>query len=257
MTWWERIFGDEHVWALLEGGPSASLAERQTAFVAGAIPIRPGTRVLDIGCGSGWLSAGLAGRGAVVTGVDSSPAMAKRCQRLASETVGFTFLKADFSELHFDQEFDAVLCWGNVIGYTTRDKDADLLRSLRRALRPEGRILLDFHNSAFYRANTLGKRWHELQSHHLLEDTGYDETDRRLVIRSILVPRTGGNIEEYAYRLLHYEPEEIRALLRQLGFSDVAFYGDANASKDGPLFSQEGYTEQSHVMIVAATREQG
>jgi SAM-dependent methyltransferase len=254
MTWWENIFGDERVWSLLEGGPSPSMAERQTAFVASVIRVRPGLRVLDIGCGCGWLSAGLARRSAVVTGVDSSPAMAQRCRRLASETTGFTLIKADFAELDFDHQFDAVLCWGNVIGYTTRDADIRLLRCLERALRPGAMILLDLHNSVFYRTHTLGKRWHELQEHYLLEDSSYDQIERRLVIRSILVPKTGENVEEYAYRVLHYEPEEIRAVLQQLGFSDITFYGEAHASKDGPLFSPDGYTEQSHVMIVSGNK---
>ena len=255
MAWWERIFGDERVWSVLEGGPSPTMAARQTAFVADAIGLRPAIRVLDVGCGTGWLSAGLCARGAVVTGVDSSPAMAQRCQRLASETTGFTFLKTDFAELDFDHQFEAVLCWGNVIGYTARDVDARLLRSLSRALVHGGVMLLDLHNSAFYRTHTLGRRWHELPEHYLLEDSGYDQAERRLVIRSIVVPKGGGNVEEYEYRLLHYEPEEIRTLLQELGFRGVTFYGDANASRGGPLFSPEGYGEQSHVMIVSGAKQ--
>ena len=71
------------------------------------------------------------------------------------------------------------------------------------------------------------------------------------MIRSVLIPKTGGNVEEYAYRLLHYEPREIRTVLEQLAFSGVTFYGDAQASNDEPLFSSDGYAEQSHVMIVS------
>ena len=159
--------------------------------------------------------------------------------------------------MNFNNQFDAVVCWGNVVGYTTQEADVRLLRALVRALIPGGTILLDLHNSVFYRTRILGKAWHELCEYYLLEDCTFDQVERRLLIRSIVVPKAGGKSEEYSYRLLHYEPEEVRTILEQLGFFTVTFYGDAKASGDGLLFSADGYGEQSHIMIASATKDAG
>lgn len=48
------------------------------------LQIRPGMRVLDIGCGQGFLSAYLAHRGAEVLGCDISPRSIKTCERRAA-----------------------------------------------------------------------------------------------------------------------------------------------------------------------------
>jgi SAM-dependent methyltransferase len=53
----------------------ASLADPARAAVLGATGIGPGTRLLDVGCGSGELCAQAAERGAVVSGIDAAEGM--------------------------------------------------------------------------------------------------------------------------------------------------------------------------------------
>jgi len=255
MDWWERIFGDENVYSLLEGGPSEELAQRQADFVAEVIGLKEGTRILDVGCGRGWLSVGLARKGAHVTGIDSSKLMAKKCRQLASDKPGFSFQQMDFRTISYVGEYDVVVCWGNTLGYLTRGDDIEVLKRLVRALVPGGVILLDLHNSSFYTAKALGKSWRETQSEYLLSETTFDQCDRRLISREIVIPKGGGSPEEYVYRMLHYEPKEIQEILQSMGLADIVFYGDASASKTGPLFSHEGFNERSHIMIVRGVKK--
>ncbi len=83
-------------------------SERGTSFaavLAGLPPVRPGARVLDLGCGSGLLSIVLAGRGCRVTGVDFSADMLAQA-RVNAERHGVAenadFVQADIHELPFD-----------------------------------------------------------------------------------------------------------------------------------------------------------
>jgi SAM-dependent methyltransferase len=74
--------------------------------------VRPGTRVLDVGCGVGRWSRLLASRGAFVTGVDISPTMIAQ-SKLRTAEVGLTnrcrFLVQDLAALDVSGPFDLVL----------------------------------------------------------------------------------------------------------------------------------------------------
>jgi len=74
--------------------------------------VRPGTSVLDVGCGVGRWSRELASRGARVTGIDLSATMiAQAKQRAAAQGVAerCRFLVQDLAALDAGQKFDLVL----------------------------------------------------------------------------------------------------------------------------------------------------
>ena len=99
--------------------------------------VRPGDRVLDACCGTGDLAVAAERRGAVVTGLDFSPAMLARARR-KSTTV--EWVDGDLLALPFDDgSFDAA-----TVGFGVRNV-AELdaaLGELRRVLRPGGRLAI-------------------------------------------------------------------------------------------------------------------
>lgn len=116
--------------------------EQEVGFLSEALGLRPGQRLLDVGCGPGRHAHALARRGIEVIGVDIS----QRFVDLAAADAppGATFVRADARELAFDAEFDAAisLCQGafGLAGGPAAplDADADVLRSIARGLRPGG-----------------------------------------------------------------------------------------------------------------------
>jgi ubiquinone/menaquinone biosynthesis C-methylase UbiE len=65
-----------------------------------------GTRVLDVACGSGWLSRQMAQRGLQVTGADIMPPICTE-----DTPVNLVFCLADVTKLPFaDKSFDTVVC---------------------------------------------------------------------------------------------------------------------------------------------------
>lgn len=74
-----------------------------------------GGRILELGAGSGRLTAGLAGRGFAVTGVDIAPAMLAQAEArvaaLPAETrARITLRRGDMTALDLKQVFDLVIC---------------------------------------------------------------------------------------------------------------------------------------------------
>ncbi len=110
-----------------------------------------GLRILDAGCGMGYLARLLARKGAVVVGVDFSPkllAMAK--EEEASDPLGIAYHRADLADLAFlgDQTFDAVV--SNVVLQDIRGY-GEAIAEIYRVLRPRGRFVFSLTHPAFDR----------------------------------------------------------------------------------------------------------
>jgi trans-aconitate methyltransferase len=100
-----------------------------------ALQPRAGERILDLGCGDGYLTQRIAESGATMVGVDSSPQMIA-----AAKERGVDARYASGEALPFDQEFDAV--FSNAALHWMRDQDA-VLDGVYRALRPGSRFVAE------------------------------------------------------------------------------------------------------------------
>ena len=96
--------------------------------------------VLDCGCGTGRFSQLFSERGAVVTGIDASPKMLELAAQRAPKA---SFQVADVTNLPFENQFDIVIC-SQVLTHLHEYEGP--LRSMRRALKPGGVVIVDFRN---------------------------------------------------------------------------------------------------------------
>lgn len=124
--------------------------------VEAAVRFAPPTdfpRLLDIGCGVGRVTKGLAARGFRVTGIDTSVEALRRARRV---TDGGRFVALDFRHLgHMRWTFDVVTSYWNSIGFGSRNDDVEVLRAVERILRPGGRLLLELYHPAWLAAHQL------------------------------------------------------------------------------------------------------
>jgi SAM-dependent methyltransferase len=102
-----------------------------------AAAIRPGERVLDVGCGAGQTSIDAARAGGRVLGVDVSARMLERARQRAEGSAEFVL--ADAQTHPFEPaSFDVVISRCGLMFFA--DPDA-AFANLRRALRPGGRLV--------------------------------------------------------------------------------------------------------------------
>lgn len=110
--------------------------------------LRPGDRVLDLGCGSGAVVARLRKCGVDVVGVDYAEAMVD----VARETYGLgdKVRRMDATDLQFESNsFDVVLANGVLHHLTVQEQLDGALSEVHRILRPGGRLCCFDRNGSF------------------------------------------------------------------------------------------------------------
>jgi ubiquinone/menaquinone biosynthesis C-methylase UbiE len=126
---------------------------RLKRLVADRLHLSPGTRVLDVGCGTGddaRALASLIGKTGRVVGIDASQTMidvARQRSRDGSRPIEFAL--GDALALDFpDDTFDACRCWGVLMHVD--GEPARAVKEMVRVTRPGGRVVIfDFHWDAF------------------------------------------------------------------------------------------------------------
>ncbi len=125
--------------------------EQEIGFLVGALDLRPGQRVLDVGCGPGRHALALARRGIEVVGVDLSPDFVDLAREAAErEGLPARFEVLDVRELAIAGEFDAAvcLCQGG-FGLLGGTDEIDVFGRIVRAVRPGGGLAVSAFHAPF------------------------------------------------------------------------------------------------------------
>jgi SAM-dependent methyltransferase len=101
-----EAFGEDYLY-FYEAWLTDEVDERQTELLWRLLGLEPGAEVVDVACGHGRIAHRLAGRGAVVTGLDADPFFLARARAVDS---GAEYVEGDMRTLPFaDASFDAVV----------------------------------------------------------------------------------------------------------------------------------------------------
>jgi ubiquinone/menaquinone biosynthesis C-methylase UbiE len=191
---------------------------QEVRFVIEQLGLKPGDRVLDVGCGPGRHALALATHGVKVVGVDISQRfvdLGNQSARSSSLEGTVQFVKGDARNLPFNAEFDAVisLCQGG-FGLVGRTEDGAcddaVLNGMAAALKPGGRLGVSAFSAYFMLRH--------LEDHDAFDaNTGVNH--ERTEIRN-----ADGVATEVDLWTTCFTPRELRLLLERAGLSVEAIH---------------------------------
>lgn len=128
-------------WMAGDFGQIARYSARSAGEFVDLLPIQPGTRVLDVACGTGNLAIPAARKGAEVWGLDIAPNLLEQArQRAAAERLLATFEEGDAEQLPYpDARFDVVM---SMFGAMFAPRPEVVASELCRVCRPGGAVAM-------------------------------------------------------------------------------------------------------------------
>jgi cyclopropane fatty-acyl-phospholipid synthase-like methyltransferase len=217
------------------------IIDRTVAWLVAYLRLRPGQRVLELGCGPGLYCERLARCGLEVVGVDLSPNSIEYAKQSAREQgLPIEYVCLDYRRLDRDAEFDAAFLIYDDFGVLA-DVDRDgLLRRARRALKPNGAFVFDVltanapgeSDGARTWSISTGGFWKPEPYLELTQHFHYPEAAAR--VRQVLVLEADGQVSHYRIWQHCYSPETVAHVLQAHGFTVESIWGDLTGQSLAP-----------------------
>lgn len=203
---------------------------RDDDFFLALVNETPAARVLDLGCGTGRLTIGIAAAGHTVTGVD--PAKASIDEARSKPGAGnVTWIEGTSSALP-DTTFDVAVMTSHVAQFFIDDDDfGKTLTDVKRALVPGGRLMFDSRDPR----DRSWERWNRVDSRHQVTLEGNIEVDIWTEVTDVRDDVVVDFAHHYCWPTgekllstasLRFRPEsELRKSLEHAGFTVEQVYG--------------------------------
>jgi SAM-dependent methyltransferase len=230
-NWWAYLFRVKHRQTI----PHIEQSDDElVAFIVETLDLRPGDRLLDLGCGSGVHALRLAQRGIQVVGLDIAPSLVEYATNLVSESnvTGATFVVGDMRNPQAAlgalaaRGFKAIIILGMSFGFLGEAADRQVLENVERLLIPGSQLLLDMTDPASLML-PHERWWSELDGGYMLMEAWYDPSTCVHEGTFRYFDRDGNlNISPEPERIRIYSLPELAALLQNAGLPLRAAYGD-------------------------------
>jgi 2-polyprenyl-3-methyl-5-hydroxy-6-metoxy-1,4-benzoquinol methylase len=194
--------------------------------------LRPGDRVLDLGCGPGLYCSRLAERGLKMTGIDISEGSLEYARRHALERgLQIDYRLMNFFDIDFSGEFDAVIqCHGELNTFSD-EKLNGLLSRLHRALKHGGLLVFDCTTREVRMKVGLKNGWYVSDGGywrpgpHLVLEQGLDYSEDDIWLNRYIVVDEE-RVAVYNLWFHDYTLETIRPVLKNSRFEIVHVWND-------------------------------
>jgi len=210
--------------------------DKTVKFLFESKVLRPGMKVLDIGCGPGLYAERLCQAGAIVVGLD----MSKRSIKFAEESSGRKGLKIEyhymnFFDMDYNEEFDAAIQVYGELNTFSNDMRDNLLKSIHRSLKKEGVFIFDVSTRIIRMRDGLKNGWYISDKgfwrpeNHLVLEQGFDYPEEEVWLDQYVVIDNYG-VKVYRNWFHDYSFDSINSVLSSAGFKTRYVWNDLTGS---------------------------
>jgi 2-polyprenyl-3-methyl-5-hydroxy-6-metoxy-1,4-benzoquinol methylase len=188
-------------------------------FIINEANLSKGDRVLDIMCGYGRHSLGLARGGMNVTAVDNlSDYVNEIREKNKSENLNIDALCENVLELQIDQTYDVAICMGNSLQFFNEEDTMRLLSSVSSHLKPGGKFLINTWSiSEIVIKQFTEKGWGRFNDLLFFSENKYLLRPSRIETTSVIIPNTGEREEKITIDYI-FSINELESMLNKTGF---------------------------------------
>ena len=205
-------------------------------------------RILELGCGTGRVTAALARAGHEVTALDSEATMlagleARRARLPRAVAARITPWRGDLRDFAVRRRFGLIIAAFNVLEHLYTRVEVDVcLKAVKRHLGPDGRFAFDVQlPDPGWLARDPGRRWSRTRFTHpttgqqtiYTTNHDYDPVSQIAIIRLYYQP-VGGDEDVVILSQRKFFPAELEGLVAHAGLRMLDRYGDFGGGPLGP-----------------------
>jgi SAM-dependent methyltransferase len=207
--------------------------DRSVKWLIETLGLKPGAALLDLGCGPGLYASRFAPAGFHVTGVDYSRRSIEYAARYAKENyLEVVYRYENYLELKDENQYDAAfLIYGDFCPLNSEGRST-LLRNIQRALKVNGRFVLDVSTREHRKKHGNKNGWYAAESGfwkpgpHIVLEEGFDYPEQSIWLDQYTIIETDGKVSVYRNWFQDYTPKTITHELQQGGFSVESVWSD-------------------------------
>lgn len=194
--------------------------------------LKPGMKLLDLGCGPGLYAERLARAGIEVVGVDiSENSLAYAREAAAQAGLSIEYICKNFFDIDYETEFDAVIqVYGELCVFSDEALEK-LLISINKALKKNGVFISDFSTRAGRLKNPPRRDWQISEGgfwnpgRHLVLQMTFDYPERDIWLDQFIIADEQG-CKVYRNWFHDYSLSSIKKVIEAKGFETVHVWND-------------------------------
>lgn len=219
-------------------------ASRKQSFISDSIDfliksgyIKPGDKILDLGCGPGLYAESLAGKGVNVTGIDfSQNSINYAIDSAKKKNLDISYECGNILEIDYGQPYDAAMqIYGELNVFSPDELDV-ILKKIHKSLKPGGLLIFDVTTPLHRSKNQSENCWYTEKNgfwgagENLILENGYEYPDENVWLDRFIVINENG-YKDYRNWYRDYGIKTITERISNAGFELIEAYGDLTGKK--------------------------